>query len=593
MTQPRNISSDGDVLLAVENLEISFGPAAVVKGVNLTVKQGEVLALVGESGSGKSMIGRSILGLLPEPGRVTQGHIRFGSEEITSPTSPEALRKLRGRSIGLIFQEPLSSLNPTMRIGEQMFEAMRLHTDLSESQIRERALDMLRQVRLDRPETLLNHYPHEFSGGMRQRIMIASVMMLQPKLLIADEPTTALDAVVQREVLDIMEELARANGTAVILISHDLAVVARYADRIAVMEQGVLVESGFTQKVLTRPQHPYTQRLLEAAQLGVPAPVAGREGEPLLKIENLSVDFTEKGWLGLVGGKVHHAVRDVSLTVAPGEFVGLVGKSGSGKSTIGRAVCGLTPSVGGRVTFDGRELGSLSSAEERKLRQRIRVVFQDPFSSLNPRMRIGRIIREGLRHETSLSRAERQRAVEEMLEAVGLTREMANRFPHALSGGQRQRVAIARALIAKPDLIIADEPVSALDVTIQAQILSLLKRLQAEFGFACLFVSHDLHIVEQLCARLYVLHNGRLMESAATPDLFAAPRHPYTRLLLSASPRLQRSENGVMLAETELPQDDGDVTDYYDATRPDDPYHLVEAKAGHIVAVRAREATSL
>lgn len=593
MTQPRKIGPDSDVLLAVEDLEISFGPAAVVKGVNLTVKQGEVLALVGESGSGKSMIGRSILGLLPEPGRVTQGHIRFGSEEITSPTSPEALRKLRGRSIGLIFQEPLSSLNPTMRIGEQMFEAMRLHTNLSESQIRERAFDMLRQVRLDRPETLLNHYPHEFSGGMRQRIMIASVMMLQPKLLIADEPTTALDAVVQREVLDIMEELARANGTAVILISHDLAVVARYADRIAVMEQGVLVESGVTQKVLTRPQHPYTQRLLDAAQLGVPAPVAGREGEPLLKIENLSVDFTEKGWLGLVGGKVHHAVRDVSLTVAPGEFVGLVGKSGSGKSTIGRAVCGLTPSVGGRVIFDGRELGSLSSSEERKLRQRIRVVFQDPFSSLNPRMRIGRIIREGLRHDTSLSRDERQRAVEEMLEAVGLTREMANRFPHALSGGQRQRVAIARALIAKPDLIIADEPVSALDVTIQAQILSLLKNLQGEFGFACLFISHDLHIVEQLCARLYVLHNGRLMESAATPDLFAAPRHPYTRLLLSASPRLQKSDDGVMLAETELPHDEGDATDYYDATRPDDPYHLVEAKAGHIVAVRAREATSL
>ena len=593
MTQPRKIGPDSDVLLAVEDLEISFGPAAVVKGVNLTVKQGEVLALVGESGSGKSMIGRSILGLLPEPGRVTQGHIRFGSEEITSPTSPEALRKLRGRSIGLIFQEPLSSLNPTMRIGEQMFEAMRLHTNLSESQIRERAFDMLRQVRLDRPETLLNHYPHEFSGGMRQRIMIASVMMLQPKLLIADEPTTALDAVVQREVLDIMEELARANGTAVILISHDLAVVARYADRIAVMEQGVLVESGVTQKVLTRPQHPYTQRLLDAAQLGVPAPVAGREGEPLLKIENLSVDFTEKGWLGLVGGKVHHAVRDVSLTVAPGEFVGLVGKSGSGKSTIGRAVCGLTPSVGGRVIFDGRELGSLSSSEERKLRQRIRVVFQDPFSSLNPRMRIGRIIREGLRHDTSLSRDERQRAVEEMLEAVGLTREMANRFPHALSGGQRQRVAIARALIAKPDLIIADEPVSALDVTIQAQILSLLKNLQGEFGFACLFISHDLNIVEQLCARLYVLHNGRLMESAATPDLFAAPRHPYTRLLLSASPRLQKSDDGVMLAETELPHDEGDATDYYDATRPDDPYHLVEAKAGHIVAVRAREATSL
>ena len=574
-------------LLTIEDLEISFGRTPVVKGVTLGLVQGEVLALVGESGSGKSMIGRSILGLLPSPGRVSRGHIHFAGHEITAPESPEELRMLRGGSIGLIFQEPLSSLNPTMRIGEQMFEAMRLHTDLSEAQIRDRALDMLRQVRLDRPEALLNRYPHEFSGGMRQRIMIASVMMLKPRLLIADEPTTALDAVVQREVLDIMEDVARANGTAVILISHDLAVVARYADRIAVMEKGVLVESGATRGVLARPQHAYTRRLLDAAQLGVPSPVAGRSKEPLLRVENLSVDFSEKKLMGLFGETVHHAVRDVSLTVAPGEFVGLVGESGSGKSTIGRAICDLTPMAGGRIFFDGRCLGEMPVAEERQLRRRIRVVFQDPFSSLNPRMQIGRIVREGLRHDRTLTTAERQAAAEDMLEAVGLTRDMAGRYPHALSGGQRQRVAIARALIAKPDLIIADEPVSALDVTIQAQILALLKRLQADYGFACLFISHDLHIVEQLCARLYVLHKGRLMEEAATPDLFAAPRHPYTRRLLSASPRLERGEDGLQLADTALPEIDDPSVDYYDATRAEDPYRLIEAATGHRVAIRS------
>ena len=576
-------------LLRIDDLEISFGSASVVRGVDLSLNEGEILALVGESGSGKSMIGRSILGLLPTPGRVSRGRIRFAGHEITAPSSPEELRLLRGRSIGLIFQEPLSSLNPTMRIGEQMFEAMRLHTDLSEAQIRDRAIEMLRQVRLDRPETLLNRYPHEFSGGMRQRIMIASVMMLKPRLLIADEPTTALDAVVQREVLDIMEDVARASGTAVILISHDLAVVARYADRIAVMEKGDLVETGATRTVLARPAHDYTRRLLAAAQLGTPSPVSGRPGEALLKVDNLSVDFTEKTFLGLFGKRVHHAVRDVSLTVAPGQFVGLVGESGSGKSTIGRAICNLTPKAGGTVSFDGRDLDTCGAGEEQRLRRRIRVVFQDPFSSLNPRMRIGRIVREGLRHEPGLSAAERQKAAEDMLEAVGLSRDMAGRFPHALSGGQRQRVAIARALIAKPDLIIADEPVSALDVTIQAQILALLKRLQAEYGFACLFISHDLHIVEQLCARLYVLHKGRLVEEAPTPAIFAAPRHPYTRRLMSASPRLEQGDDGLQLAETELPEIGGAEADYYDATRPEDPYRLIDTGQGHRVALRSEE----
>ncbi|WP_349366339.1 MAG: ABC transporter ATP-binding protein [Nitratireductor rhodophyticola] len=580
-------STEHTPVLSVDDLEISFGARPVVKGVSFQLAPGEIMALVGESGSGKSMLGRAIMGLLPGGGEVTRGRILFQNQEVTSQGSQEELRLMRGRKVGLIFQEPLSSLNPSMRIGEQMYEAMREHTDLSEAQIRERALEMLRQVKLRNPEALLKRYPHEFSGGMRQRIMIASVMMLKPALLIADEPTTALDAVVQKEVLDIMAEVARANGTAVILISHDLAVVAAYAARIAVMEKGILVEAGTTQSVLARPEHDYTRRLLAATQLGEPSPVKGEEGPPLLAVEGLRVEFREKRFFGLMADRTTHAVRDVSLTVQPGEFVGLVGESGSGKSTIGRAVGKLVSKAGGRIVFDGQDMDDCPPALERRLRRRIRFVFQDPYSSLNPRMRIGRIVREGLRQDKTMSEAAKRAKAEEMLEAVGLPREMAQRFPHALSGGQRQRVAIARALISKPDLVIADEPVSALDVTIQAQILALFKQLQSEFGFACLFISHDLHIVEQLCARLYVLNKGRIMEQAETAALFDLPRHPYTRQLLSASPRLERAQDGVRLASSDGVCDATmDKLPYYDAAGAEAPYQLTEAAPGHYVALR-------
>ncbi|UYV36747.1 ABC transporter ATP-binding protein [Rhodobacteraceae bacterium D3-12] len=577
-----------DIILSIKNLEVSFGSMPVIRDVNLSLARGEILALVGESGSGKSVLGRSILGLVPGDGKVSQGSIVFNGHSVTEPQSKEELRRLRGREIGLIFQEPLSSLNPNIRIGEQMFEAMREHTDLSMREIRERAIDMLRQVKLDNPEKLLNRYPHEFSGGMRQRIMIASVMMLKPALLIADEPTTALDAVVQYEVLNIMAEVARANGTAVILISHDLAVVAAYAQRIAVMEEGQLVEEGDTKEVLRRPRHDYTKRLLASTQLGVAAPVSGTRMAPLLEVENLSVDFVEKRLMGLLGKTVNHAVREVSLDIRPGEFVGLVGESGSGKSTIGRAIGNLVPQVSGQIRFDDSDLASCTSDEEYALRRRIRFVFQDPYSSLNPRMRIGHIVREGLRFDRSLSKNEKQKRTNEMLEAVGLPMEMAMRYPHALSGGQRQRVAIARALISRPDLVIADEPVSALDVTIQAQILDLLKKLQRDLGFACLFISHDLHIVEQLCARLYVLHRGRVMEQADTGTLFSAPRHPYTRRLMAASPRLEQGRDGLQLATTELPDVGGqEKFAFFDALLEGQSYKLSEAAPGHFIALQS------
>ncbi|MBK0329761.1 ABC transporter ATP-binding protein [Rhodobacteraceae bacterium F11138] len=576
-----------DPILNIAGLKVSFGAAPVIHGADLTLHRGEIMALVGESGSGKSVLGRAILGLLPGGGRVSAGQIDFDGHDITAPDTPEELRRLRGRRIGMIFQEPLTSLNPNMRIGEQMAEAMRQHTDLGPRQIRDRAIDMLRQVRLKDPEALLNRFPHEFSGGMRQRIMIASVMMLKPALLIADEPTTALDAVVQREVLDIMADVARANGAAVLLISHDLAVVAAYASRVAVMEKGVLVETGATADVLRRPAHDYTRRLLASARLGQPAPVTGAAGTPLLTVEGLRVDFTESRLFGLLGRNVTHAVRGVSLDVRRGEFVGLVGESGSGKSTIGRAIARLAPKVAGRITFDGTDLDDCRGRAERRLRQRIRLVFQDPYSSLNPRMRIGRIVREGLRFDRDLSAAERRRRSLAMLDAVGIPAAMADRFPHALSGGQRQRVAIARALVSRPDLVIADEPVSALDVTIQAQILALLKQLQEEFGFACLFISHDLHIVEQLCARLVVLHRGRVMEQADTATLFARPRHPYTQRLMAASPRLEDGPEGLRLAKTAPPQapEPGSPA-FFDAQGTAAPYRLAEAAPGHFVALR-------
>ncbi len=577
-----------DTILSISNLEVSFGAASVIRDVNLTLDRGEILALVGESGSGKSVLGRSILGLVPGNGRVSQGHIHFNGHDVTNPTTKDELRHLRGREIGLIFQEPLSSLNPNLRIGEQMFEAMREHTDLSMRDIRERAIDMLKQVKLENPERLLNRYPHEFSGGMRQRIMIASVMMLKPALLIADEPTTALDAIVQHEVLNIMAEVARAHGTAVILISHDLAAVAAFAQRIAVMEKGELVETGDTDEVLRRPNHDYTKRLLASTQLGVAAPIVGTDSTPLLAVDDLSIDFVEKRLFGLLGQNVNHAVRNVSLAIRPGEFVGLVGESGSGKSTIGRAIAKLVPQVSGTVRFDDTNLGDCTGAEEYMLRRRIRFVFQDPYSSLNPRMRIEQIVREGLRFDRDLSKMEKQARAMEMLAAVGLSADMASRYPHALSGGQRQRVAIARALVSQPDLVIADEPVSALDVTIQAQILDLLKNLQQKLGFACLFISHDLHIVEQLCARLYVLHRGRVMEQAETGTLFSAPRHPYTRRLMSASPRLEQGVDGLQLSMTALPVvAEQDRTDYYNAKDAAQPYQLAEAAPGHFVALQA------
>ncbi|MEH6773490.1 MAG: ABC transporter ATP-binding protein [Cereibacter changlensis] len=589
MTGPNQTDlSPSEPILAISGLDISFAarpdPVTIVRDAALTINAGEIHALVGESGSGKTMIARAVIGLLPEGMSVSAGTIRFNGQDFTALDEP-ARRALRGAQIGMIFQEPLASLNPSMKIGAQMAEAVRLHTGKSGAEIRAMAIDMLRAVRIVDPESCLDRYPHEFSGGMRQRIMIASVMMMRPKLLLADEPTTALDAIVQREVLDIMHDMARRFGVSILLVTHDLGVVARYADRVTVMCRGDVVESGDTAQILTAPTQDYTRNLLEA----LPRPPQGEIAEappatPLIEARDLTIAYEKPAPLPFFPRRSQTVVHGMSLAIHPGEMVGLVGESGSGKSTYGRALIRLKDVSGGQVFWRGKDITSLSGEPLRRLRPRMQIVFQDPFSSLNPRLRIRQIVAEGLR---SLTEPAPRARVDEMLEAVGLGSEFRDRFPHQLSGGQRQRVAIARALITRPELVVADEPVSALDVTVQAQILELLKNLRSHFGFACLFISHDLSVVESICDRVVVMYRGRVMEAGTARQLFEHPEHPYTRRLLAAAPHLSPSGNGrytlIERDETAFPPADPDC--YWPVSGEASPgYRLEIGNLGHAVA---------
>ena len=516
-------------LLEVQGLILAAGERVLLHDFSLTLAPGEFLAIVGESGSGKTMATRAIVDLLPPGVRRTAGSIRFDGRDLAALSASE-LRKLRGRAIGMVFQEPMTSLNPSMRIGRQLEEALKLHCRMSAAERRAACLDMLRRVRIADPETCLASYPHEFSGGMRQRIMLAAVMLLKPRLLIADEPTTALDTLSQREVMDIMAELASQSGTAVILITHNLGLVARYAARALVLEKGRTVEQGSAGEILHAPAHPYTRRLVASLpKRGAARPA--REGA-VLSVENLSVVFRRRG-----RRDTFCAVDDVSLTVAPGEMVAVVGGSGSGKTTLGRAVLGLADVATGRVCFDGRDLDHAGETDRQQFRLASQLVFQDPYSSLDPRMRVRDIVAQPLRHHPELSGPERKVRAEEILAEVELT-DYADRYPHQMSGGQRQRVAIARAVVARPRFVVADEPVSALDVTIQAQILRLFARLQAEYGFACLFISHDLGVVEQIADRVLVMSGGKIVEQGPRDAIFERPAHPFTRELLAATPTL-------------------------------------------------------
>jgi peptide/nickel transport system ATP-binding protein len=535
--------NESKTVLSVENLSVRMGKGGltVVDGLTFTLPAGEMLALVGESGSGKTMAARSVLGLLPTPFVVTpESRIRFKGTELTT-LPPARMRDIRGAGIGMVFQEPMVSLNPAMTIGRQMAEGLALHKKLGRGEIRDRSLAMLERIRIPDPARCLAAYPHEFSGGMRQRIMLASVMLLKPALLIADEPTTALDTLIQRDVLDLMVELTQENNTAVLLISHDLGMVSHYVRNVAVMHKGRAVEQGNSAEVLHAPKHDYTRRLVDA----LPRRSAGGSRsaqaavEPLIALQNVVIDYPGRQKLfGRAAGK--RAVHGVDLTVNRGETLALVGASGSGKTTLGRAIVGLVTPSGGSMAFRGAPLSYGKGAAGRSLRQAIQIVFQDPYSSLDPRQRIADIIGEPLKLDPAMDAGRRGARVEEVFGEVGLAPELAGRFPHQLSGGQRQRVAIARAIVSRPAFVVADEPVSALDMTVQKQILKLFRTLQARYGFACLFVSHDLGAVEQVADRVAVMENGRIVEIGTRDDVFDRPQHAYTRRLLDAAMLLDR-----------------------------------------------------
>ena len=523
-------------LLSVTDLSVTAGDRAVVDRVSFSLQPGEIMALVGESGSGKTMAARSVLDLLPPGVRRSGGRIVFDGKDLSAMT-PAQMRAMRGPGIGMVFQEPMVSLNPALSIGAQLAEGLELHRRLPRDEVLRLCRQMLARVQINDPDRCLAAFPHEFSGGMRQRIMLAAVMLLQPKLLLADEPTTALDTLTQREVLDLMVELTRDNGTAVILITHNLGLVGRYAANAVVMEQGKVVEAGPSRDILLRPRQPYTQTLVGALPRRGPARPVPADAKPIVSVRDLEVVFPGRKRMFRPSHPVH-AVKGVSLDVRPGEVLAVVGGSGSGKTTLGRAILGLVPARAGHIRFAGTDIAASDRAAMRRFRLACQLVFQDPYSSLDPRMRVGPIVAEPLRHAEGMDRRDKEARVAEVLEEVGLA-GFADRHPHALSGGQRQRVAIARALVRRPAFVVADEPVSALDMTIQQQVLTLLQRLQEQHGFACLFISHDLAAVAQIADRVAVMEQGLVVETGTRDAIFDNPQHAYTRALLEASPRIE------------------------------------------------------
>jgi peptide/nickel transport system ATP-binding protein len=531
--------------IAAHDLTVTVGPGGerIVDGLSFTLPVGGTLALVGESGSGKTMAARSVLGLLPPPLCVAPGsRLEFGGRDLAR-LPEDAFRRVRGAEIGMVFQEPMVSLNPAMTVGAQMAEGLRLHRGLSATEIRDRSVAMLERIRIADPAACLRAYPHEFSGGMRQRIMLASVMLLKPRLLIADEPTTALDTLVQREVLDVMAELAAAEGTALLLISHDLGMVSQYVRDVVVMQAGRAVEAGPSRSVLSSPRHDYTRRLVDALPKRRAARPPSAFGEPALELRGAAITYPGRRRL-FGAAPPRPAVRGVDLVVRRGEIVALVGGSGSGKTTLGRAVVGLTRLSAGALRLFGQPVDWRAPAAL-ALRAEVQIVFQDPFSSLDPRQRVGSIVEEPLRRDPAMTAAERRRRAAETLDEVGLGTGFADRLPHQLSGGQRQRVAIARAIVRRPAFVVADEPVSALDMTVQKQILALLRELQERRGFACLFISHDLGAVEEIADRVAVMCDGRIVEEGPRDRIFDAPAEAYTRALLAASMRLSAPAGSV------------------------------------------------
>jgi peptide/nickel transport system ATP-binding protein len=529
-------------ILEVHGLGVDFWvdgtwyPAAI--DMNYDVQPGEVLAIVGESGSGKSSSSMALLGLLPSNARVS-GSIKLKGREITT-LSDRQLRMIRGRDVAVIFQEPMTALNPVYTVGFQIVEVLRLHMNMAPDEARARAIELLEMVEMPNPEISFNKYPHQFSGGQRQRAMIAMAISCDPVLLIADEPTTALDVTVQAEILDLMRNLRARLNSAIVLITHDMGVVADLADKIIVMKDGLIVESAPIQQLFDHPAHPYTKELLAAVpRLGggtatVTEALASAEkthAQPVLSLKNVSIEYPKVGRI-----PAFRAVDDISLDIFPGEVVGLVGESGSGKTTVGRAAVGLLPVVEGSLTVNGHDLADATPKQLREIRRQIGIVFQDPGSSLNPRFPIGQCIGEPLMLAKLASGKELDQRVETLLDQVELPRSFRNRYPHELSGGQRQRVGIARALALSPSLFVADEPTSALDVSVQARFLDLLQDLQQRLQFACLFVSHDLAVVDVLVHRIAVMYKGKLVEVGTRDEILRNPQQDYTKELIAAVP---------------------------------------------------------
>jgi microcin C transport system ATP-binding protein len=530
------MAGDGP-LLQIENLHIGFRKgervSLVVRGVDLEIRENETLALVGESGCGKTVTAQSILRLYPE--RLVaypQGRVLFAGRDILSSQIDE-VRRIRGGQVGMIFQEPMSSLNPLHTVVKQINETLMQHQGLSAAKAAGVSLEWLKRVGLQDPERKLNAYPHQLSGGERQRVMIAMALANEPRLLIADEPTTALDVTIQAQILELIARLKREMGMAVLFITHDLSIVRRVATRVAVMRAGELVETASTERIFASPEHPYTKALLEAEPSALP-PKADPGAAPILQVRDLRVWFPiQRGLLRITRGYVK-AVDGVTLSARHGQTLGVVGESGSGKTTLGKAVLRLESSRG-EILFENQALHTLNPKELRPIRPRLQIIFQDPFGSLNPRMSIEQIVGEGLEVHNVGDPSGRQQLIVDTLREVGLDPEERHRYPNEFSGGQRQRIALARALVLKPELIILDEPTSSLDRTIQFQVVQLLRDLQARHGLTYIFISHDLRLVRSLCHEIVIMQRGRIVESGPAREIFSNPQDPYTRELLSTA----------------------------------------------------------
>lgn len=537
-----------ETLLAVHSLTLStLDNKQLVKQASFTVDRAEIVALVGESGSGKTLSSLAAIGLLPEGVEHTSGEVKFNGNIVASPGKPFA-RGLRGQQIGMIFQEPMSSMNPVLKVGEQIAEVLVRHRKMSWKQANREAIGLLDRVGIVDPALRAKQYIHQLSGGMRQRVMIASAICCKPSLLIADEPTTALDVTIQAQILALLKEIQQEMAMGILFITHDLSVVARYADRAYVLYQGNIVEQGYVKSLLTSPQAAYTQQLIAASQTAaLPARKIDGSRSPLLHLSRVTKSYPATSALPFVPAKRHVVLSPTSLEIERGEIVGLIGESGSGKTTLGRTAIGLVPADSGTIIFDGLDLTRATHSAYIQMRRRAQIIFQDPYASLDPKMSVGEQIAEPLRVYKLRAAAEIPARVKELLELVGLEASAAVRLPAAFSGGQRQRIAIARALALEPDLLVADEAVSALDLSVRGQILALLSQLRDKLGLTVLFISHDLSAVRQVCDRVMVMYRGEIIETGQTRQVLERPKHSYTRQLLTAAPDI---EQALLLRET-------------------------------------------